>query len=136
MEYDPNQIPKLIKPIVNRKSKIVYGSRFLGRWEKMNFSFFFGNKLLTFATNLLFNSKLSDMETCYKAIHKNVLRNIRLTSNRFEIEAELTSKILKNRYKIHEIPIRYVAREKKKGKKIRWIDGVKSLCVLFKVKCS
>ncbi len=133
-EYDPNQIPTLIKPIIEGQYDVVYGSRFLGSCKNMKFSFLFGNKFLTFITNLLFGSQLTDIETCYKTIHKDVLRELNLESDGFEIEAEITSKILKNSYKIKEIPIRYKARSREAGKKIKISDGLKNLLILLKIK--
>jgi len=133
-EYDPKQIPILIEPIIEGKDKVVYGSRFLGSFKNMKFSFLFGNKFLNFITNLLFRSQLTDIETCYKTIHKDVLRKLNLESDGFEIEAEITAKILKNGYRIKEIPIRYKARTKEAGKKIRIFDGFKNLIILLKIK--
>jgi glycosyltransferase involved in cell wall biosynthesis len=135
-EYDPNQIPTLIKPIMNGQYKIVYGSRFLGSYENMKFTFLFGNKVLTFITNVLFKSSLTDVETCYKVIHKSVLKELNLESDGFEIEAEITAKILKNGYKIKEIPVTYKARTKEAGKKIKVSDGLRNLLVLIKIRSS
>ncbi len=134
LEYDPNQISALIKPIIKGQYEVVYGSRFMGSCKNMRFSFLFGNKFLTFITNLLFGSNLTDMETCYKVVHKTILKKIGLESNGFEIEAEITAKILKNGYQIKEIPIKYEARSKEAGKKIRPLDGLKNLFVLLKIK--
>lgn len=134
LEYNPNQIPDLIQPILDGEYKVVYGSRFLGKYESMTPTQLLGNKFLTFMTNLLFGSKVTDMETCYKVIHKNVFKELHLRSNRFEIEPEITAKILKAGFRIREIPIKYSARKKEQGKKINWVDGVKSLLMLFKVK--
>ncbi len=133
-EYDPHQIPTLIKPIIEDQYNVVYGSRFLGSYKNMGLPFLFGNKFLTFITNFLFCSQLTDIETCYKIIHKDVLRKLNLKSDGFEIEAEITAKILKYGYKIKEIPIRYKARSKEAGKKIKIFDGLKNLIILFKVK--
>jgi len=134
LEYYPNQIPILIKPIIKGKYNVVYGSRFLGSCKNMKFTFLFGNKFLTFMTNLLFVSQITDMETCYKVIHKNVLRKLNLESDGFEIEAEITAKVLKNGFEIKEIPVRYKARSKKTGKKIKISDGLKNFFILLKVK--
>lgn len=133
-EYDPNQITTLIKPIIEGQYNVVYGSRFLGSCKNMKFSFLFGNKFLTFITNLLFGTQLTDIETCYKTIRKDVLHELNLESDGFEIEAEITAKILKNGYKIKEIPIRYKARSKEAGKKIKISDGLKNLFILLKIK--
>jgi glycosyltransferase involved in cell wall biosynthesis len=134
LEYNPKQIPNLIRPIIEGKYKVVYGSRFIGQYTGMGFPYLFGNKLLTLMTNFLFKSNLTDMETCYKAIHRDVLNSIQLNQNGFEIEAEITSKILKKRFKIKELPIEYIARNKKTGKKIGWFDGIKNLITLLKIR--
>lgn len=133
-EYFPTEIPKLIKYIINNESKVVYGSRFKGHAKKISFTNLLGNKILTFMTNLMFMSNLSDMETCYKAMHKDVVGKLNLKSDGFEIEGEITGKILKNGYRIKEVPIRYIARTKEAGKKIKVFDGVKTLIVLIKVR--
>ena len=133
-EYFPKEIPKLIKHIINDESKVVYGSRFKGGAEKISFTNLLGNKVLTFMTNLMFMSNLSDMETCYKAVHRSVLKKLNLKSNGFEIEGEITAKILKNGYRIKEVPIKYIARTKEAGKKIKIFDGVKTLAVLIKIR--
>ncbi len=133
-EYFPKEIPKLIKHIINDESKVVYGSRFKGDAEKISFTNLLGNKVLTFMTNLMFMSNLSDMETCYKAVHRSVLKKLNLKSNGFEIEGEITAKILKNGYRIKEVPIKYIARTKEAGKKIKIFDGVKTLAVLIKIR--
>lgn len=133
-EYNPSQIPILIKPVIERKYNVVFGSRFLGCYKNMSFVSLFGNKFLTYATNLLFNSKLTDIETCYKVIYKDVLRKLNLESDGFEVEAEMTAKILKNGNKIKEIPIKYRARSKEAGKKIKIFDGLKNLFILLKIK--
>lgn len=134
LEYNPEEIPKLIRPIIENKVMVVYGSRFLGNISNMSLSYKLGNIILTKITNLLFGSRLTDMETCYKAISREVLNNISLTENGFEIEAEITAKILKGGYEIREVPIEYHARSHVKGKKISWVDGIKTAFLLFKYK--
>ncbi len=134
LEYNPKQILYLIKPIIDRKKKVVFGSRFIGKYKNMKFFQLLGNKILTFLTNFLFNTNLTDMETCYKCIHRNVLKNIELFSDRFEIEAEITAKIIKHGYDIYELPINYSARTKEEGKKINWKDAINNMIVLLKVK--
>lgn len=136
LEYNPEQIPKLIRPILEGECKVVYGSRFLGECRNMSRMQIFANKFLTFMTNLLFFSSITDMETCYKVFHKDVLRRIELNSNRFEIEPEITAKILKAGFRIKEIPIEYSARKREEGKKINWADGIKALLMLLKVRIS
>jgi glycosyltransferase involved in cell wall biosynthesis len=133
LEYDPRDYPALLKPLLEGKAEVVYGSRFLGGsspsmipWHR------FGNKLLTALTNLLYGSSLSDMETCYKAFKASVIKSIPLRSCRFEIEPEVTAKVLKRGYKILEIPIRYRGRGLHEGKKISWKDGFRALWTLLK----
>jgi len=134
LEYNPKQIPKLIEPIVNGECDVVYGSRFIGKPKNISFLYMFGNKILTLFTNILFNSSLTDMETCYKAIRKDILKGISLGEDRFGIEPEITAKLLKRGITIKELPIKYFARARRKGKKIKLIDGVKSFKTLLKVK--
>ncbi len=132
LEYDPNDYAKLLKPILNGDTKVVYGSRFLGKEPTEILSHYVGNKMLTFITNLLYNSKITDMETCYKVFRKEILNGITLKSNRFEFEPEITSKILKKGYKIMEIPITYKVRGYDEGKKITILDGVSALYYIIK----
>lgn len=132
LEYDPNDYSKLIKPIAEGNAKVVYGSRFINRQPTEILSHYLGNKLLTFTTNLLYRSNLTDMETCYKVIHRDVLNGMKLRSNRFEFEPEITSKILKKGYRIHEVPINYTSRGFGEGKKITVVDGIKALYYTIK----
>lgn len=134
LEYDPAEIPKLIEPIFGEESKVVYGSRFAGTVEGAHPFFTFGNKFLTGSTNLLFGCKLTDMETCYKALDKEVIENMQLQQNQFGIEPEITANILKQGYTIKEIPISYAAREE--GKKITWKDGLHAFLLLWKLRFS
>jgi glycosyltransferase involved in cell wall biosynthesis len=130
LEYDPADLPKLIKPILQGEN-VVYGSRFLGKVENMNFRFYFGNKLLSLFTKLLYGAPITDMETGFKIFKRDVVKNLNLVSNGFDIEPEITAKILRAGFKIKEIPINYTAREKEL-KKITEIDGIKALYTLFK----
>lgn len=132
LEYSPKDIPKLLKEILEGEN-VVYGSRFKGKIKNMSFSHFIGNRILSLFAKVAFSSPLSDMETCYKMFRKEVIKNINLESNGFEIEAELTYKFLKKGYNIKEIPISYIGRSKKE-KKISWIDGIKTFYLLFKFK--
>ena len=138
LEYDPNDYRKLLSPILENKTKVVYGSRFLdqkfilfGKGKTIFISHWFGNKFLTLLTSILFGKKLTDMETCYKVFKKEVIRDIHLKSNRFEFEPEITAKILKKGHKIMEIPISYNPRNFKEGKKITWRDGIKAVYYLI-----
>ena len=131
LEYSPKQYPQLIKPIKEKRTNVVYGSRILGKGSFLKSSYF-ANRFLTFLTNVLFGSHISDMETCYKVIKTELLRDLHLMSSRFEIEPEITCKILKRRQKIVEIPISYIGR--KKGKKIGVKDGIQAIWSLVKWK--
>jgi glycosyltransferase involved in cell wall biosynthesis len=133
LEYDPRDYPALLAPIEEGRAKVVYGSRFLGGPRKaMLFWHAVGNKLLTLVTNVLYDSILSDMETCYKVFSSDVLKSLPLRAKRFELEPELTAKVLKRGYRIYEVPISYTGREFDEGKKITWRDGFKALWTLVK----
>jgi glycosyltransferase involved in cell wall biosynthesis len=132
LEYDPQDIPSLLKPVLEKKAEIVYGSRFIGPHKNMLFWHLAGNKFLSLVTNLLYDTTLSDMEVGYKLIPVKVLRSLKLTSNRFGFEPEVTCKLLKRGYRIYEVPISYTGREFHQGKKITWWDGVKALFLLFR----
>ena len=134
LEYYPEEYPKLLKPLLENKSKVVYGSRFLNKHKPKYKIYYLGNKFLTFLINLFYNSKITDMETCYKVFKKDVIKNIKLESNDFGIEPEITSKLLKNKYKIYEVPIKYKSRDFKEGKKINWKDGLKAIYYIIKYK--
>ncbi|MFA6392109.1 MAG: glycosyltransferase family 2 protein [Patescibacteria group bacterium] len=132
LEYDPQEYHILLKPILDGKADVVYGSRFRGEGKSMMFWHSLGNKFLTLVTNILFNSTLTDMETCYKVFKPKVVEGLKLESNRFNIEPELTAKILKRKYRIYEVPISYSGREYSEGKKITWRDGFVALWTLIK----
>lgn len=127
LEYDPKEIPNLVDPIIQQKAEVVYGSRFTGPRRNMFFWHSLGNKFLSFLVNLLFNTTLSDMETCYKLMPTKLARDLKLTSDDFTIEPEITCKILKKKNFIYEVPISYTGRTYDQGKKITWIDGLKAL---------
>lgn len=138
LEYDPNDYSKLIRPILNNEADVVYGSRlqnypliFFGRNKTPLPLHLVANKILTSITNSLYGSDLTDMETCYKVFKKEVLQRVKLVSNGFEIEPEITAKILKKGYKIHEVSIKVVPRGYKDGKKINWKDGLKAVYYLI-----
>ena len=132
LEYDPEDYHKLLKPLLKGKAEVVYGSRFTGERRNMFFHHWLGNKFLTLCTNLLFNTTLSDMETCYKLFTKESLRGIVIKSDRFNFEPEITAKILKKGIRIYEVPISYTGREFDEGKKITWRDGLVALWALTK----
>jgi glycosyltransferase involved in cell wall biosynthesis len=136
LEYDPADLIKLIKPIQEGKADVVYGSRFTGEHRNMFFWHWVGNRLLTFVTNILYDSTLSDMETCYKMFRTEVIKGLRLRSRRFEIEVEMTAKVLKAGQRIYEVPISYAGREFHEGKKITWRDGITALVNLVRYRFS
>lgn len=134
LEYDPSELKELIAPIEDGRADIVYGSRMAGGKLRTVYYFWFrlGNIFLTFLTNILFNSTLTDMETCYKVFKADLLRGLTIKSDDFTIEVELTAKLLKKHPRIFEVPISYFGRTRVEGKKITWIDGLKALFALFK----
>lgn len=132
LEYSPEEYPQLVELICQGRADVVYGSRFLGRHRVFLFTHYAGNRLLTIITNVLYNTMLSDMETCYKVMRVEVLRSMQLRSNGFGIEPELTAKIFKRKYRVYEVPITYDGRGYEEGKKITWRDGVVALWVLLK----
>ncbi len=132
LEYSPEEYPDLIELIRSGRADVVYGSRFLGRHRVFMFTHYLGNRALTLLTNVLYNTMLTDMETCYKVMRVEVLRSMNLQSNGFGIEPELTAKIFKRKYRVYEIPITYDGRGYEEGKKITWRDGVTALWVLLR----
>ena len=132
LEYSPEEYPELIELICSGRADVVYGSRFLGRHRVFLFVHYMGNRLLTLMTNVLYNTMLTDMETCFKAMRVEVLRSMTLKSNRFGIEPELTAKIFKRGYRVYEVPITYDGRGYEDGKKITWKDGVVAVWTLIK----
>jgi glycosyltransferase involved in cell wall biosynthesis len=136
LEYSPEEFPELIQLICQGRADVVYGSRFLGRHRVFMFTHYLGNRLLTLMTNVLYNTMLSDMETCYKVMRTDVLRSMQLASNGFGIEPEMTAKIFKRGYRVYEVPITYDGRGYEEGKKITWRDGLVALWVLVKYRFS
>jgi glycosyltransferase involved in cell wall biosynthesis len=132
LEYDPDDWPRLIAPVIRGRARVVYGSRFTGERRNMLLLHWIGNRLLSLVTNVLFNSTLSDMETCYKLIDRTLLNDLALRSDHFDIEPEITAKILKRGIRIYEVPISYMGREVDEGKKITWRDGFAALWTLVK----
>jgi len=132
LEYHPEEYPLMTNLITSGRADVVYGSRFLGTHRVFLLTHYLGNRLLTFITNVLYNTMLTDMETCYKVMRTDVLRSFDLKSNGFGIEPEITAKVFKRRYKVYEVPISYDGRGYDEGKKITWRDGVVALWVLLK----
>jgi len=133
MEYEPNDYPKILEPLVQGKQQVVYGSRFMGTMKKsMKWSNFLANKILTYSSNIMFGAGITDEATAYKAFHMSVLRGLRLECIRFEFCPEVTAKVRRLGYHIHEVPISYNPRAIAEGKKIRWQDGVEALWTLIR----
>ncbi|MCM8748684.1 glycosyltransferase family 2 protein [Thermomicrobiaceae bacterium CFH 74404] len=132
LEYDPRDYPVLLRPIVEGRTQVVYGSRFLGEHKAMYFWHAVGNRFLTLVTNLLYDTTLTDMETGYKVFTAEVARRLRLRSDRWGFDPEITAQILKRGYRIYEVPIAYNGREYWEGKKITWRDGITVLVTLLR----
>lgn len=133
LEYDPQDYPALLKPILDGRADVVYGSRFLGGPHRVLFFWhYLGNKILTLISNMLTNLNLSDMETCYKVFRSEVIKNLTFTSDGFAIEAEMTVKIARAGYRVYETPISYSGRDYSEGKKITWKDAFPTLWALVK----
>ncbi len=132
LEYDPNDWPRLLEPILRGKARVVYGSRFTGERKNMLPLHWIGNRFLSLVTNVLYSSTLSDMETCYKLFDAQVIEGLTIVSNRFDFEPEITAKVLRRGHRIYEVPISYAGREPDEGKKITWRDGFGALKALVK----
>ena len=136
LEYDPNDFPKLLKPILEGRTQVVYGSRFKGKTFHQETlaipTHYLGNRFLSIVTTLLYGKWITDMETCYKMFTRKVLKRLHLKSQRFDFEPEITAKILKKGFRIIELPISFHPRNWQQGKKINWRDGVKALYYLLK----
>jgi glycosyltransferase involved in cell wall biosynthesis len=138
MEYSPDEYPELLKPILDGRADVVYGSRLTG--GKVSRAFYFthlvGNKFLSLLTNILYNSTLTDMETCYKVFRAEIFKRVTIKSNRFEFEPEITAKVLKQGVRFYELPISYYGRDYSEGKKITWKDGFHAIWALVKYRFS
>jgi dolichol-phosphate hexosyltransferase len=134
LEYDPAEYPLLLAPIERGRAEVVYGSRSFAAHSAYSFWFVVGNKLVTLWTNVLFNAYLSDIETCYKLMPLSVWRSLDLRSDGFDIEPEITAKLLKSGRRVYEVPISYAARGRVEGKKLTWRDGVMALWTLARIR--
>ena len=133
LEYDPSQYPKLLKPILDGRADVVYGSRFVGGDEHRVLYFWHsvGNRFLTTLSNIFTNLNLTDMETCYKVFKSEVIKSITIKSDRFGVEPEVTAKVARGGWRIYEVGISYSGRSYEEGKKITWKDGVQALyCII------
>lgn len=134
LEYDPADIPKLLEPLDRTGVEVVYGSRFIGAHSNLLFWHRVGNAFLNFMVNILYNTTLSDMETCYKLLPTALFKDLHITANSFDMEPEITCKLLRRDYKIFEVPISYVGRDFSEGKKITWRDGIDALRVILGIR--
>jgi glycosyltransferase involved in cell wall biosynthesis len=132
LEYDPRDYGKLLEPLFDGRADVVFGSRFLGGPQRVHYFWHYvANTILTLLSDIFTNLKLTDMETCYKVFRREVLQGIRLKSNRFGFEPEITAKVAKGRWRIYEVPISYAGRTYEEGKKITWKDGFQALwCII------
>lgn len=134
LEYDPQDLPKLLQPLIREEADVVYGTRAFGSHTSFSFWYVVGNRLLNLLTNVLFNCYISDLETCFKMVRTPVLRSLDLRADSFDIEAEVTAKLLRAGYRPYEVPIGYKARTRAQGKKIEWWDGVIALWTITKIR--
>jgi glycosyltransferase involved in cell wall biosynthesis len=134
LEYDPDEYPQLLTPILSGKADVVFGSRFLGSGmhRVLYFWHYMGNQFLTLLSNMFTNLNLSDMETCYKIFRRSVLQQITIEENRFGFEPEITAKVAKLKVPIYEVSISYYGRTYEEGKKIGWRDGVRAIWCIIK----
>ena len=134
LEYDPRDYGDLIMPLIEGRADVVYGVRGFAGQTAYSYWFVIGNKVVTLATNVLFDCYISDMETGYKVLRSDLWRRLNLQGMRFDIEPEITARVLRLGYRIHEVPISYYARSRKEGKKLTWMDGVKALGTLIRLR--
>jgi dolichol-phosphate hexosyltransferase len=131
LEYDPRDYPVLLEPLVEGRADVVFGVRGFGGQTAYSYWFVMGNRLVTMASNVLFDSYISDMETGYKCLRTTLWQRLNLRGSRFDIEPEITARVLRLGYRIHEVPVRYYARGREEGKKLTWRDGFQALRTLF-----
>ena len=130
LEYDPQDIPRLLEPVLDGRANVVYGSRTFGSHSAYSFWYVMGNKGVTTLANMIYNSYLSDLETCFKLMPLALFRSLKIRSAGFGMEAEITAKLLRARIRPYEVPISYRARTREEGKKITWRDGVEAVWIL------
>jgi glycosyltransferase involved in cell wall biosynthesis len=136
LEYDPRDYGDLLEPLVEGRADVVYGVRGFAGQTAFSFWFVLGNRAVTLATNVLFDCYISDMETGYKILRSELWKRLNLHGTRFDIEPEITARVLRLGYRIHEVPIHYYARSREEGKKLTWVDGVRALGTLLKLRLS
>src|ERR1700736_4548822 len=136
MEYDPTEYERIIAPIREGQADVVYGVRGFASHTAYSYWFVLGNRLVTIFTNLLFNCYIQDMETGFQAMRVDLMRRLKLSGRRFDIEPEITGRVLRLGYRIHEVPITYYARGRDEGKKLTWVDGARALGTLLRLRLS
>ena len=134
LEYSPEDLPELLRPVLDGEAEVVYGTRTFGSHTAYSFWFVLGNKGVTFVANALFNSWISDLETCFKLMPLDLYRSLDVRSAGFGMEAEITGKLLKRGVRPYEVPIRYRARSREEGKKLTWRDGVEAVWILARIR--
>jgi hypothetical protein len=132
LEYSPEEIPSLLDPILAGQAEVVYGTRTFGSHTAYSFWYVMGNKAVTMFANVLYNSWISDLETCFKLMPLPLYRSLRVKSAGFGMEAEVTAKLLRAGHRPYEVPISYAARSREDGKKLTWRDGVEALWILLR----
>lgn len=134
LEYDPRDYPMMLQPLVEGRADVVYGVRGFAGQTAFSFWFVMGNKAVTLAANLLFDSYISDLETGYKALRSELWRQLNLEGDRFDIEPDITARVLRLGYRIHEVPVSYYARSRAEGKKLTWLDGLRAITKLIELR--
>jgi glycosyltransferase involved in cell wall biosynthesis len=132
LELDPQQLSALVAPILDGEADVVFGSRFLAGHPAAPWITIAANRALTMATNVLYGASITDMETCYKIMRAEVARSLQLDANRFDIEPQITARVLRRGHRIHELPVKFEPRSRAQGKKIGWRDGLRAVEVLIK----